>query len=58
MMARMADKIPGARFATIAGAGHIANLERPEAFNAALADFLVAQIRPMVPIGSRLASPR
>ena len=42
MMARMAEKIAHARFATIAGAGHIANLERPQAFNAALAEFLTA----------------
>lgn len=40
MMARMAARIPGARFATIAGAGHLANLERPAAFNAALGAFL------------------
>jgi pimeloyl-ACP methyl ester carboxylesterase len=36
----MADAIPGARLATIEGAGHLANLEQPEAFNAAVRTFL------------------
>lgn len=36
----MADAIPGAQLHVIAGAGHIANLERPDAFNAALNGFL------------------
>lgn len=36
----MADAIPGARFVEIAGAGHISNIEAPDAFNAALAAFL------------------
>jgi pimeloyl-ACP methyl ester carboxylesterase len=40
MMRRMAGRIPGARFAVIAGAGHLANLERPESFNRLLDDFL------------------
>ncbi len=39
-MQRMAEKIPGARYHCIAGAGHLANLERPDAFNAAIGDFL------------------
>jgi len=39
MMRRMAARIPGARFVEIEGAGHLANLERPRAFNAALARF-------------------
>jgi len=42
MMERMAAKIPGARFEVIAGAGHLANFERPAAFRAAIADFLDA----------------
>ena len=40
---QIADAIPGARLETIPGAGHIANLDRPEAFNRLLADFLDAQ---------------
>jgi 3-oxoadipate enol-lactonase len=40
MMQRMAARIPGASFAAIDGAGHLANLERPQAFNEALAGFL------------------
>ena len=43
MMARMAENIPGAQVITIPGAGHLANLETPAAFNAALADFLAQQ---------------
>lgn len=38
----MAGKIPGARLEVIAGAGHSANLDQPEAFNRALGDFLAA----------------
>jgi len=36
----MAERIPGARFVELAGAGHISNIEAPAAFNAALAAFL------------------
>jgi pimeloyl-ACP methyl ester carboxylesterase len=36
----MAAKIPGAKKAVIDGAGHSANLDQPEAFNAALLGFL------------------
>ena len=36
----MAAKIPGARKAVIDGAGHSANIDRPEAFNAALRAFI------------------
>lgn len=36
----MAAKIPGAEKAVIEGAGHAANIDRPEAFNQALLDFL------------------
>ena len=39
-MERMAAKIPGARFVTIPGAGHLANLEQPAAFNRVLEEFL------------------
>ena len=40
VMERMAAKIPGARFVTIPGAGHLANLEQPAAFNRVLEEFL------------------
>jgi pimeloyl-ACP methyl ester carboxylesterase len=36
----MAAKIPGARKVVIEGAGHAANIERADAFNAALLEFL------------------
>ncbi len=36
----MAKKIPGARLAVIAGAGHAANLDQPEAFDRVLLEFL------------------
>jgi pimeloyl-ACP methyl ester carboxylesterase len=37
---RMAEKIPGARYVELAGAGHLMNFEAPEAFTQALLDFL------------------
>ena len=40
---QIAELIPGARLETIPGAAHISNLDRPEAFNRLLADFLDAQ---------------
>ncbi len=39
-MRGLAEVIPNARYVEIAGAGHIPGIERPEAFNAALEDFL------------------
>jgi len=36
------DRIPGARLTLIEGAGHFVMMENPEAFNAALADFVNA----------------
>ncbi|MDR7487139.1 MAG: alpha/beta fold hydrolase [Armatimonadota bacterium] len=36
----MAAAIPGARLVVVPGAGHLANLERPEAFTAAVREFL------------------
>jgi 3-oxoadipate enol-lactonase len=39
---RMAAAIPGATLVIIPGAGHLANLEQPDAFNAALNTFLSA----------------
>jgi 3-oxoadipate enol-lactonase len=42
MMAKMASYIPQASYVELEGAGHLANLERPSAFNAALEQFLRA----------------
>lgn len=36
----LATALPDARFATVPDAGHVANLDNPEAFNALLRDFL------------------
>lgn len=38
----LADMLPNARYVEVAGAGHLSNLERPDAFNAALLGFLHA----------------
>jgi 3-oxoadipate enol-lactonase len=40
MMAKMASFIPSAHYVEFEGVGHLANLERPAAFNAALDQFL------------------
>lgn len=40
MMAKTATYIPSARYVELAGVGHLANLERPHAFNEALGRFL------------------
>ncbi len=40
VMERMAQKIPDARYACLAGAGHLLHYEQPEAFNAELEKFL------------------
>ena len=42
MMAKMATYIPSAKYVVLEGIGHLANLERPWAFNAALDAFLKA----------------
>lgn len=42
VMQRMAARIPGAHYLCLTGAGHIANVEQPEAFNAAVCGFLQA----------------
>jgi 3-oxoadipate enol-lactonase len=42
MMAKMATYIPLASYVELEGAGHLVNLERPAAFNAALDSFLKA----------------
>ena len=44
MMAKMATHIPSAKYAELEGVGHLANLERPGAFNAALDQFLKANV--------------
>ena len=40
MMEKMASKIPGARYVCLAGAGHLANMEQPRVFDAALMEFI------------------
>ena len=40
VMQRMAAKIPGAEYLCLPGAGHLANMEQPAAFNAAMLGFL------------------
>ena len=40
VMRRMAERVAGAEFVCLAGAGHIANVEAPQAFNAAVVSFL------------------
>jgi 3-oxoadipate enol-lactonase len=44
MMAKMASYIPSAKYVELDGVGHLANLERPATFNAALDDFLKASM--------------
>lgn len=45
-MQRMADRIPLASYACLEGVGHLANVERPADFDAALAAFLEAHAPP------------
>jgi pimeloyl-ACP methyl ester carboxylesterase len=40
VMGAMAEKIPASRHVTLPRAGHLANLEAPEGFNAAMREFL------------------
>ena len=40
VMEKMAARIPGAEYLCLKAAGHIANLEKPAEFNAAVLDFL------------------
>ena len=40
VLQKMAARIPGAQYRCLAGVGHLANLEQPERFNAALLEFL------------------
>jgi pimeloyl-ACP methyl ester carboxylesterase len=41
---KMHGSIAGSEFAMIAGAGHLSNLEQPDAFNRALARFLAHRL--------------
>jgi pimeloyl-ACP methyl ester carboxylesterase len=40
VMARMAEKIPGATFEVLEGCGHLGPMDQPEAFNGVLERFL------------------
>jgi 3-oxoadipate enol-lactonase len=40
VMRRMAETMPEARFEVVKGSGHLVHLERPDAFNTLLSDFL------------------
>jgi pimeloyl-ACP methyl ester carboxylesterase len=42
MAIEYAKAIPGARTLTIAGAGHVSNMEEPEAFTRALREFFAS----------------
>jgi 3-oxoadipate enol-lactonase len=46
MMERMASRIPGARYVCLKGVGHLPNVEAPQAFDAAVRDFLRAALAP------------
>lgn len=48
VLRRMAQRLPNARYQCLAQAGHIANLEQPEAFNQAVIDFL-SEVAPAFP---------
>jgi len=41
-MRKLSSAVQGSRYVELAGAGHISNLDRPEAFNRALSEFLGA----------------
>jgi pimeloyl-ACP methyl ester carboxylesterase len=47
VMERMAARIPGARFASLPGAGHLPNLETPDAFDDAILEFLRQALTPI-----------
>jgi 3-oxoadipate enol-lactonase len=42
-MAKLHDKLPGSRFVTLPGAGHISNMDRAGEFNRALREVLTAE---------------
>jgi 3-oxoadipate enol-lactonase len=45
VMRRMAERIPGAGYRCLAGAGHLANIEQPQAFADAVIEFLRQHLR-------------
>jgi 3-oxoadipate enol-lactonase len=47
MMERMASKITGARYVCLPGIGHMPNLEKPRAYDAAIMDFLREALAPV-----------
>jgi 3-oxoadipate enol-lactonase len=55
MMARMAERIPRATSICLEGVGHLAPLERPAAFNDALARFLDEAVPETAALGTRTA---
>ena len=46
VMLKMSQKIPNAQYQCLAGAGHLANLERPKAFNDCVLEFLQQHFAP------------
>src|SRR2546426_1133039 len=42
-MRKLNEALPGSRYVELAGAGHISNLDQPEAFTRAVKDFLAAK---------------
>src|SRR5262249_32868071 len=45
-MERMTARIPGGRYVCLKGVGHLPNIEAPQAFDAAVLDFLRAALTP------------
>ena len=45
MMQRMAGKIPGAAYICLPNTGHLPNIEAPDAFDAAVLDFLDGHLK-------------
>ena len=42
-MRKLNEALPGSRYVELPGAGHISNLDQPEAFSRAVKDFLAAK---------------
>jgi 3-oxoadipate enol-lactonase len=42
-MRKLHQALPGSQYVELAGAGHISNLDQPDAFNRAVGDFLGGQ---------------
>src|SRR4029453_19093817 len=42
-MRKLNEALPGSRYVELAGAGHISNLDQPEAFTRAIKDFVAAK---------------